>query len=323
MAGVVSSGGAAAPESEITANVSGWRQWLDRKSWRDLIIAIPYVWLVFFFLLPFAIVIAISLGTATIAQPPVEFDPEWPFITWDNYDLIFSDSIYLNGYINSVVFASIATFFCLLIGYPMALAIARAEGWMRNLLLLLVILPFWTSFLLRIYAWIGLLSTNSWFNNLVTAAYNATIGAGAPVESLQMMNTNGAVILGIVYSYLPFMILPLYATLEKLDGTLNEAAMDLGSKPFQVFRDITLPLSIPGIIAGGMLVFIPATGELVIPSLMGRADSPMIGRVINDEFGLNRDWPVASAIAVALLLLLVVPIMIYNNYQSRADAGDR
>jgi putrescine transport system permease protein len=131
------------------------------------------------------------------------------------------------------------------------------------------------------------------------------------------------VILGIVYSYLPFMILPLYATLEKLDGTLNEAAMDLGSKPFQVFRDITLPLSIPGIIAGGMLVFIPATGELVIPSLMGRADSPMIGRVINDEFGLNRDWPVASAIAVALLLLLVVPIMIYNNYQSRADAGDR
>jgi putrescine transport system permease protein len=323
MAGVVSSGGAAAPESEITANVSGWRQWLDRKAWRDLIIAIPYVWLVFFFLLPFAIVIAISLGTATIAQPPVEFDPEWPFITWDNYDLIFSDSIYLNGYINSVVFASIATFFCLLIGYPMALAIARAEGWMRNLLLLLVILPFWTSFLLRIYAWIGLLSTNSWFNNLVTAAYNATIGAGAPVESLQMMNTNGAVILGIVYSYLPFMILPLYATLEKLDGTLNEAAMDLGSKPFQVFRDITLPLSIPGIIAGGMLVFIPATGELVIPSLMGRADSPMIGRVINDEFGLNRDWPVASAIAVALLLLLVVPIMIYNNYQSRADAGDR
>ncbi len=323
MAGVASSGGTAAPESEITANVSGWRQWLDRKAWRDLIIAIPYVWLIVFFLLPFAIVMVISLGTATIAQPPVEFEPEWPFITWDNYDLIFSDSIYLNGYINSVIFASIATFFCLLIGYPMALAIARAEGWLRNLLLLLVILPFWTSFLLRIYAWIGLLSTNSWFNNLVTAAWNHTFGLGAPVESLQMMNTNGAVILGIVYSYLPFMILPLYATLEKLDGTLNEAAMDLGSKPFQVFRDVTLPLSIPGIIAGGMLVFIPATGELVIPSLMGRADSPMIGRVINDEFGLNRDWPVASAIAVMLLLLLVVPIMIYNNYQSRADAGDR
>jgi len=323
MAGVVSSGGAAAPESEVTASVSGWRQWLDRKAWRDFIIAIPYVWLAVFFLLPFAIVIVISLGTSTIAQPPVEFAPEWPFVTRDNYDLIFSDPIYLNGYINSLIFASIATVFCLLIGYPMALAIARAEGWLRNLLLLLVILPFWTSFLLRIYAWIGLLSTNSWFNNLVTAAYNATIGAGAPVGSLQMMNTNGAVILGIVYSYLPFMILPLYATLEKLDGTLNEAAMDLGSRPFEVFRDITLPLSIPGIVAGGMLVFIPATGELVIPSLMGRADSPMIGRVINDEFGLNRDWPVASAIAVMLLLLLVAPIMIYNNYQSRADAGDR
>jgi putrescine transport system permease protein len=322
MAGVVaSSGGTAAPESEVTRDVRGWRQWLDRKAWRDMIIAVPYVWLLIFFLLPFIIVIVISLGTATIAQPPVEFDTEWPYITWDNYDLILSDSTYFNGYLNSLVFASIATFFCLLIGYPMALAIARADGWVRNLLLLLIILPFWTSFLLRIYAWIGLLSNNSWFNNLVTWVYNHTLGLGAPVESLQMMNTNGAVILGIVYSYLPFMILPLYATLEKLDRTLDEAAMDLGSRPIEVFRDITLPLSIPGIIAGGMLVFIPATGELVIPSLMGRADSPMIGRVINDEFALNRDWPVASAIAVALLLLLVVPIMIYNNFQSRADAA--
>jgi putrescine transport system permease protein len=297
------------------------RQWLDRKAWRDAIIAVPFFWLMLFFLLPFLIIFVISLGQATIAQPPVEFAAEWPYVSLDNYRLIASDSIYIGGYLNSLIYAAISTVICLLIGYPMALAIARSSGSSRNLLLLLVILPFWTSFLLRVYAWMGLLSNNSWFNQGLTWIYNHSLNFGAPLNAIPMMNTDFAVVLGITYSYLPFMVLPLYATLERLDLTLNEAAMDLGSRPLEVFRDVTLPLSVPGIIAGSMLVFIPATGELVIPSLMGRSDSPMIGRVINDEFGLNRDWPVASAIAVALLLMLVVPIMIYNHYQSRADAA--
>jgi putrescine transport system permease protein len=299
----------------------GFRQWLDRKAWRETIIVLPFFWLLLFFLLPFLIIFVISLGEATIAQPPVQFAAQWPYVSFDNYRLLASDSIYVGGYLNSLVYATISTFICLLIGYPMALAIARARGPSRNLLLLLVILPFWTSFLLRVYAWMGLLSNNSWFNRGLTWLYNHTLNFGPPLNAIPMMNTDFAVILGITYSYLPFMVLPLYATLERLDLTLNEAAMDLGSRPFEVFKDITFPLSVPGIIAGSMLVFIPATGELVIPSLMGRADSPMIGRVINDEFGLNRDWPVASAIAVALLMMLVVPIMIYNHYQSRADAA--
>jgi putrescine transport system permease protein len=203
----------------------------------------------------------------------------------------------------------------------MALGIARAKGIMRNILLLLVILPFWTSFLLRVYAWIGLMGSNSWFNKLLTSFVNLFLPLASQFNSIPMMNTNFAVILVVVYSYLPFMILPLFANLEKLDFTLNEAAMDLGSKPHQVFRDITLPLSMPGIIAGALLVFIPATGELVIPSLVGNASDPMIGRVINDEFSLNRNWPMASTIAVALLLLLVVPIMIYNKVQSKSPEG--
>jgi putrescine transport system permease protein len=322
MAGIAASDSVAGTEvpAEILTG-RGFRQWLDRKAWRDTIIAIPFFWLLLFFLLPFLIILVISLGQATIAQPPVQFDAEWPYVNLDNYRLIASDSIYVSGYLNSLVYATVSTVICLLIGYPMALAIARARGARRNLLLLLVILPFWTSFLLRVYAWMGLLSNNSWFNQGLTWIYNHVFNLGPPINAIPMMNTDFAVILGITYSYLPFMVLPLYATLERLDVTLDEAAMDLGSRPFEVFKDITLPLSIPGIIAGSMLVFIPATGELVIPSLMGRADSPMIGRVINDEFGLNRDWPVASAIAVALLLMLVVPIMIYNRYQSRADGS--
>jgi len=322
MAGMAASDSAPAARISEEALVDrGFRRWLDRKAWRDAIITVPFLWLLLFFLLPFLIIFAISLGEATIAQPPVEFSAEWPYVSLDNYRLIASDSLYFGGYLNSLIYATISTVICLLIGYPMALAIARSRGPTRNLLLLLVILPFWTSFLLRVYAWMGLLANNSWFNQGLTWIYNHSLNFGPPLNAIPMMNTDFAVILGITYSYLPFMVLPLYATLERLDLTLNEAAMDLGSRPFEVFRDITLPLSIPGIIAGSMLVFIPATGELVIPSLMGRADSPMIGRVINDEFSLNRDWPVASAIAVALLLMLVVPIMIYNHYQSRADVA--
>ena len=215
--------------------------------------------------------------------------------------------------------AATATFFCLLLGYPMALGITRVSRTWRNILLMLVVLPFWTSFLLRVYAWMGLLGSNSWFNKGLTALINMALPADHAFTSLPLMNSNFAVVLVMVYSYLPFMILPLYANLEKLDQTLNEAATDLGSRPWQVFKDVTLPLSIPGIIAGGLLVFIPASGELIIPTLVGNASDPMIGRVISDEFSSARDWPMASAVAVALLLLLVLPIMAYNHFERRAQ----
>jgi putrescine transport system permease protein len=204
---------------------------------------------------------------------------------------------------------------CLLIGYPMALGIARSTGVWRHIMLMMVILPFWTSFLLRIYAWMGMLGNNGVLNNFLMLT-------GIVSSPIRMMHTEFAVYVGIVYSYLPFMVLPLFANLEKLDFTLNEAAMDLGSKPWQVFLDVTLPLSVPGIVAGAMLVFIPATGEYVIPALLGAADSPMIGRVLADEFFLNRDWPVAASVAVALLLLLVVPIMIYSHLESRMASSN-
>jgi len=305
----------AEPDTE-TAQESRFKAWLDRKAWRDFTIAIPYVWLIVFFLLPFFIIFGISFAAATGSIPPFEFLGEWPYIVGKNFARLFSSNVYWRAYLNSLYYAGIATFFSMLIGYPMALAIARTQGFWKNVLLLLVILPFWTSFLLRVYAWIGLLNNNSWFNRGLTWLYNNLLPFG-DLNYIQMMNTNFAVVLGLTYSYLPFMILPLYANLERLDFTLNEAAMDLGSKPWQVFKDITLPLSMPGIIAGALLVFIPATGELVIPTIMGRADSPMIGRVINDEFFLNRDWPMASVVAVALLAMLVIPIMIYNHLQMK------
>jgi len=272
---------------------------------------------------PFFIIIAMSLAQSVIAQPPFRFYETWPYVTFENFDRLFSDYVYLRGYLTSLRNALIATGLCLFLGYPMALGIARARGVWRNILLLLVILPFWTSFLLRVYAWIGMMGSNSWFNRGLTSFVNLFMPTGSEFHSIPMMNTNFAVILVVVYSYLPFMILPLFANLEKLDYTLNEAAMDLGSKPMQVFRDVTLPLSMPGIIAGSLLVFIPATGELVIPSLVGNAADPMIGRVINDEFSLNRHWPMASTIAVALLVLLVVPIMLYNKMQERSAEGTK
>jgi putrescine transport system permease protein len=308
-------------EHELPGGKSGFRNWLDREAWRDLIIVTPYIWLIFFFVVPFLIIVAMSLAQSVIAQPPFRYDETWPFVTFDNFARLFSDYVYLRGYLTSLRNALVATGLCLLLGYPMALGIARAKGAWRNVLLLLVILPFWTSFLLRVYAWIGLMGSNSWFNRGLTSFVNVFLPAGSEFNSIPMMNTNFAVILVVVYSYLPFMILPLYANLEKLDYTLNEAAMDLGSGPIQVFRNITLPLSMPGIIAGSLLVFIPATGELVIPSLVGNAADPMIGRVINDEFSLNRHWPMASTIAVALLVLLVVPIMLYNKMQEKSAEG--
>jgi len=262
---------------------------------------------------------AISLAQQATAIPPFRWEDGLAGIkdaVSYNYGLLVEDPLYWYGYLNSLKIAAISTLFCLLLGYPMAYGIARAEGAWRNILLLMVILPFWTSFLLRIYAWMGMLNNYGTINNVL-------MFLGITHDPIQMMNTDFAVYIGIVYSYLPFMILPLYANLERLDMTLNEAAMDLGSKPWQTFLDITLPLSVPGIIAGCMLVFIPATGEYVIPALLGRADNPMIGRVLFDEFFLNRDWPVASAVAVILLILLVVPIMIFNHYQAKQAEAEQ
>ena len=294
--------------------------WFHRKGWRNIVLSVPYVWLVMFFLLPFIIVVAMNLARRAELSPPIAFLDHWPYARFDNFARLFEDTLYIRAYLTSIWNAAIATLFCLVIGYPMALGITRVSKTWRNVPLMLVILPFWTSFLLRVYAWMGLLGSNSWFNRGLTSLLNAMLPADWALKSVPMMNSNFAVVLVMVYSYLPFMILPLYANLEKLDTTLNEAAMDLGSRPWQVFKDVTLPLSIPGIIAGGLLVFIPASGELIIPSLVGNASDPMIGRVIADQFSSARDWPMASAVAVALLMLLVLPMMVYTYFEGRAQA---
>ena len=299
----------------------GLARWFDRKGWSDVLIGTPYVWLLLFFLLPFLIVVAMSVGTKTPTAPPISFGGEYPLVNASGYVRAVSDDLYRRAFLTSLASAGIATIFCLLIGYPMALGLTRVSKSWRNILLMLVILPFWTSFLLRVYAWMGLMGKSSWFNALLTKAWNAVVPAGWTVDFIPMMHSNFAVVLVMVYTYLPFMILPLYASLERLDPILDEAAMDLGSKPYQAFLDITLPQSIPGIIAGGMLVFIPAAGELVIPTLVGDAASPMIGRVISDQFSSARDWPMASAIAVILLVLMVVPAMLYNHFQAKAEGS--
>ena len=295
------------------------KAWFDRSGWSDLIVGLPYLWLVLFFLLPFLIVVAMSVATKTPTAPPFSFGGEHPWINLGGYARLFGDALYVRAFLISLMNAATATFFCLLIGYPMALALTRVSKSWRNILLMLVILPFWTSFLLRVYAWMGLMGKSSWFNTALTDVWNWIVPVDWAVKSLPMMHSNFAVVLVMVYTYLPFMILPLYASLERLDPTLDEAALDLGSRPWQVFLDVTLPQSIPGIIAGGLLVFIPAAGELVIPSLVGDAAAPMIGRVISDEFSSARDWPMASAVAVALLALMVIPTMLYSHYQARAE----
>jgi putrescine transport system permease protein len=287
--------------------------WTGRK----LVIAMPYLWLFLFFLVPFLIVFKISFSEARIAMPPYAPLLEWVGhqvvairLNLGNYAFLLTDDLYATSYLYSVKVAAISAFLCLLLGYPMAYAIARSTPTLRSLFLMLVILPFWTSFLLRVYAWIGLLKSNGVINNVLMAL-------GVIDTPITMMQTDFAVYIGIVYSYLPFMILPLYANLEKHDQTLIEAAADLGARPMTTFWRVTLPLSLPGIVAGVLLVFIPAVGEYVIPSLLGRADQLMIGRVLVDEFFSNRDWPVASAVAIFMLILLVVPIMIFQRMQTR------
>ncbi|MDQ0333026.1 putrescine transport system permease protein [Mesorhizobium sp. YL-MeA3-2017] len=295
-------------------------RWFNGNGWRQIIITTPYLWLFVFFFVPFLIIVGISLGKTAPASPPFAFKPEFPWTYLDSYTRLFTDTLYIRAYFISIYNAALATFACLILGYPMALGLTRVSREWRRFLLVLIILPFWTSFLLRVYAWIGLMGSNSWFNKGMTAIWNSMAPQALELTSIPMMNSNFAVVLVMVYTYLPFMILPVYANLEKLDNTLNEAAMDLGSRPSQVFRDVTLPLSIPGIVAGGLLVFIPASGELVIPSLVGNAYDPMIGRVISDQFSSARDWPMAAAVAVALLLLLVLPMMAYTHFEAKAQA---
>ncbi|ANO50155.1 ABC transporter permease [Woeseia oceani] len=284
--------------------------------WQKVTVVLPYLWLLLFFLAPFLIVFQISFSDPVIGQPPftptIDEQGTW-LATLDNYRFLLTDKLYGLSYFKSVVTAAIATFFCLLLGFPMAYAIARSGPKYRNLLLLLIILPFWISFLLRVYAWMGLMNTYGVINN-------ALLWLGVIDQPLQMMYTDFAVYVGLVYSYLPFMILPVYATLERLDEDLIEAAMDLGADSWLAFRDITWPLARPGVIAGCLLVFIPAIGEYVIPYLLGGPESLMIGRVLFDEFFVNRDWPLASAVAIVLLLLLVVPIMFLQRNRGADEA---
>ncbi len=275
---------------------------------------IPALWLVVFFLIPFLIVLKISFSEPRLAIPPYA-----PLITWlhglpvprvhlSSYAYLFTDPLYLRSYLYSVMVAAVSTLICLAVGYPMAYAIARAgEAW-RSFLLMLVVLPFWTSFLLRVYAWIGLLQNDGLINNVL-------LRLGLVHQPVTLLQTDFSLYVGIVYSYLPFMILPLYANLEKHDQALLEAAADLGARPLTAFLRVTLPQSLPGIAAGSLLVFIPAVGEYVIPTLLGRTDQIMIGRMLSDEFFQNRDWPVASAVAILILLLLVVPIVLLQRVE--------
>lgn len=288
---------------------------------RALMIGAPYLWLLLFFLAPFLIVLKISFSEARIAQPP--YGPTWDSwdgvaaffsqLSFDNYLFVLEDRLYISAYLNSLHVAAVSTLIALAIGYPMALAIARAPVRWRSVLLLLVILPFWTSFLIRVYAWIGILKPEG----LLNLALESIGLIDAP---LRIYNTQVAVYIGIVYSYLPFMILPLYATLSKLDVTLNEASADLGARPFTTFRRVTLPMSMPGVAAGCFLVFIPAVGEFVIPALLGGANTLMIGRTLYDEFFSNRDWPLASAVAILLLLVLIVPLTLFQRAAARREA---
>ena len=232
----------------------------------------------------------------------------------ENYAYLWEDPLYIKTYLNSIRISTISTTVCLLIGYPIAYAIVRSSPTARFVLLMLIILPFWTSFLLRVYAWMGLLSDQGTINNIL-------IWLGLIDRPVRLMYSELAVHIGIVYSYLPFMILPLYANMEKLDHTIHEAAADLGARPFTTFFTVTLPLTTPGIMAGSLLVFIPATGEFVIPDLLGGGNVLMIGRVLYNEFNANHDWPVASAVAIVLLLVLVIPMMLYQRIQSKENNG--
>jgi len=294
--------------------------WFSRYSGisvnRSLITSIPFIWLFIFFLLPFVIVLKISFAESEIAIPPYTQIYEWAegkftlVLNSSNYVMLTEDRIYVLAYLGSLKIAFICTLICLLLGYPMAYAIANAKKETQILLLLLIMMPTWTAILIRVYAWMGILSNNGILNS-------ALLGLGVIKEPLLILNTNLAVYIGIVYAYLPFMILPLYSNLVKHDESLLEAASDLGSSKINNFWKITLPLSKNGIIAGCMLVFIPVVGEFVIPELLGGSNTLMIGKVLWQEFFNNRDWPMASSLAIVMLVILIIPIVLFNRNQSK------
>ncbi len=300
---------------------------IGRAIGNRLVILVPYLWLVVFFLVPFLIVFKILLSTTAIAMPPYlpvfgledgisGFFANLGELTLDNYLWLTGDALYFNAYVSSIVIAAVSTVLTLAIGFPIAYGMARAPTSLRPTLLMLVILPFWTSFLIRVYAWIGILKPEGLLNQFL-------MWTGIIDEPLLILNTHTAIYIGIVYSYLPFMVLPLYSALEKMDYSLIEAAQDLGCPPISAFWKITFPLALPGVVAGSMLVFIPAMGEFVIPDLLGGSQTLMIGKTLWNEFFNNRDWPVSSAVAVILLLLLVVPIMLFQQAQARAQEKGR
>ena len=292
---------------------------------RAVLILVPYLWLLALFLVPFLIVLKISLSDAAIAIPPytptLDFSAGWQGIKdffseldFENFIFLTEDDLYWKAYLSSLKIAVISTFLTLLVGYPMAYGMANAPEHWRPTLMMLIILPFWTSFLIRVYSWMGILSTEGYLNQFL-------MGIGVISEPLIILNTNTAVYIGIVYTYLPFMILPIYSALERLDGSLLEAAEDLGCSRLSSFWLVTIPLSKSGIIAGSFLVFIPTLGEFVIPSLLGGSKTLMIGKVLWEEFFNNRDWPVASAVAVILLLILIIPIILFQrNEQKQREA---
>ena len=291
-----------------------------------LTVFIPYLWLALLFLAPFFIVIKMSLSDLAVSIPP--YTPQldltggweaikdyWAALDFENYAWLADDPLYVNSFKSSLIIATVSTLIALCVAYPIAYALACSSQKWRALLVTLVILPFWTSFLIRVYAWIGILKTEGLLNQLL-------LSVGLISEPLTILNTNTAVYIGIVYSYLPFMVLPIYAALEKMDFSLLEAAEDLGSSRLSAFWLVTLPLSLPGVIAGCFLVFIPAMGEFVIPDLLGGSDTLMIGKTLWVEFFSNRDWPVASAVAVVLLILLIVPIVLFQRQQQKlSEAG--
>jgi len=284
---------------------------------RRFVIAVPSLWLTFAFLVPFLIVLRISFAEADVGDPfgtlvTVADGVMTLKVKISNYLFILQDDLYVLTYLSSLKFAAITTALCLFIGYPFAYFMARAKPSIRPVLLMLVMMPFWTSFLLRIYAWKGILANNGILNNFL-------LGIGAITEPLQLMNTQFSLIIGMTYAYLPFMILPLYANLVKMDVRFLEAAADLGATPFQAFWRVTVPLSKSGIIAGSMLVFIPSVGEYVIPELLGGPDTLMIGRQLWDEFFTNNDWPLASAVTVVVIMLILVPMAIFNKYKAEQE----
>ncbi len=290
------------------------------------LIALPYTWLVLLFFVPFLIVLKISLSDLALARPPyapqLDLSAGWQGIKdffggldFENFIWLTTDDLYWKAYLSSLKIAVISTLLTLMVGYPMAYGMAKAPEEWRPAMMMLVILPFSTSFLIRVYSWMGILSTEGYLNQFL-------LGLGLISEPLMILNTPVAVYIGIVYTYLPFMILPIYAALDKLDGSLLEAAEDLGCSRFTAFWLVTFPLSRSGMIAGCFLVFIPALGEFVIPSLLGGSETLMIGKVLYEEFFNNRDWPVASAVAVVLLLILIIPIVLFQrNQQKEREAG--